>query len=521
MNGHFEEPITVRQFIEAMPDAMVVVNSDGHIVLINTRAEQLFGYAGGELVGRPLESLLPPRLRERHNGYRLNYFSAPYVGRMGAGLGFCGLRKDGTELAIDILLNPIETDSGLFAATAVRTVTEDQQNDAAPQGPDEQPSRAQRWELDAVSRFAGGIAHQFNNLLTIIVGYSELALRELHAENTLRAKISKIHEAAQQAAAVTSHIVAFSRRQVLHPTTLNLNRLVADTAKLKRLVGNEIKLVTRLASDLALVEADPKQIEQVIQALVCNACEAMPQGGTLTIETANSERDDVRLCQPAAVPAGQYVSLAITDTGQGMDTETQSHIFEPFFTTKPLGQGIGLGLSSAYGIVTQSGGSMAMDSEPGHGSTFTIRLPRVAAAPGTVGSEAARLPEPASAITILAVDDEDAVRSLVCSMLQSAGYEVLQASGGHEALRTSRSHPDPIHLLITDVMMPGTSGHAVAEVLMFERPAMKVLYLSGYGGDVFIRGDVRSPRTAFLQKPFSREALLREVQELVEGPTAP
>lgn len=521
MNGHFEELITVRQFIEAMPDAMVVVNSDGHIVLTNTRAEQLFGYAGGELVGRPLESLLPPRLRERHNGHRLNYFSAPYVGRMGAGPGVCGLRKDGTELTIDIRLNPIETDSGLFAATAVRKVNEDKRNDAASQGPDERPNQAQRWTLGAVNQFIGGMAHQFNNLLTIIVGYSDLALRELQAGSTLHAKIAKIHVAAQQAAAMMSHIVAFNRQQVLRPTALNLNRLVADTETLKRLVGNGIKLVTRLAPDLALVKADPKQIEQVIQALVRNACEAMPQGGTLTIETANIEFDDVRLCQPAAVPAGQYVSLAITDTGHGMDTETQTRIFEPFCTTKPIGQGIGLGLSSAYGIVTQSGGNMTVDNEPGHGSTFTIHLPRVVAAPGTVGSDMAHLPQQAGPATLLLVEDEDAVRSLVCSMLQSAGYEVLEASDGHEALRMSRSHPDPIHLLISDVMMPGMSGKALAEILLRERPGMKVLYMSGYGGDVVIRDDVQSPQTAFLQKPFSREALLREARKLVGGATAP
>lgn len=518
MNRYFEGQITVRQFIEAIPDAMVVVSSDGHIVLTNTRAEQLFGYVGGELLGRPVESLLPPRLRERHNGHRLNYFSAPYVGRMGTGLGFCGLRKDGTELAIDIRLNPIETDSGLFAATAVRKVTEDKQKDAAPQGPDERPDLAQK--VDAVKPLVGGIAHQFNNFLSIIIGYSELALRELHPGSTLSSKIAKIHEAARQAAAVTSHIVAFSQQQVLRPTVLDLNRLVADTEKLKRLVGNEIKLVTRLAPDLALVKVDPGQIEQVIQALVRNACDAMPQGGTLTIETANIELDDVRLCQPAAVPAGQYVTLAIKDTGYGIAPETQLRIFEPFFTTKPLGQGVGLELSSAYGAVAQSEGSMCVESEPGRGSTFTVYLPRVVAH-GTVGSDMAHLPQQAGPATILLVEDEDAVRGLFRLMLQSAGYVVLEARRGLEAIQISRSQPDAIPLLVTDVMMPGMSGKALAEILLRERPGMKVLYMSGYGGDAVIRDDVQSPQTAFLQKPFSREALLREVQKLLDGLAAP
>ncbi len=519
MNGRFEEQVTVRQFIEALPDAMVVVNRDGHIVLTNTRAEQLFGFAGGELVGRSVESLLPPRLRERHNGHRLSYFSEPYVGRMGAARGLDGLRSDGTRLAVDIHLSCIETDSGLFAAVMVCPVNEDRQHDAALQGDGQHTGFARKQKSDAVDRLIGGMAHEFNNILSVVSGYSQLLLKKLPPGDSLSAQVAEIHKAAQRAAALTHHLLAFNQQQMLHPTLLNLNGVVADTEKLKRLVGGEIDLVTRLSPDLALVKADPEPLDQVMQALVRNACEAMPQGGTLTIEIANIDLPTARLGLPATVPAGQYVTLAIKDTGHGIDPEIQPRIFEPFFTTKPLRQGVGLDLASAYGFVAQSGGSLTVDSEPGLGATFTIYLPRVVAAPGAVGSDMARLPSQTGPTAILLAEDEDAVRGLVSSMLQSAGYEVFEASSGHEALRMSRSRPDLIPLLITDVMMPGMNGTALAEILMRERHGMKVLFISGFGGDAVIRDDLRSPRIAFLRKPFSEEVLLREVRKLMERPT--
>lgn len=392
MNWRFEKDVTLRQFVEALPDAIVVCNHDGHIVLSNSRVEHLFGYAEEELIGRSVERLVPPRLMKRHSGHRRNYFSAPHVGWTGAGRGLNGRRKNGTELAVNIHLSPIETDSGRFAAAVMRPVHEDQQPHAARQEPDQRPGFARKPQLDAVKPLIAGMAHHFNNFLTIIIGYSKLILTELHPRDSLHSDVTEIHQAAQKITVLTRHLLAFSQQSMLLPAVVDLNRRVADIETLTQLVGDKIEVSTRLAPDLALVKADPEQLDQVIQILVRNACEAMPQGGTLTIETANVELTAAHLTRPVAVPPNQYVTLAVRDTGQGISAETLPHIFEPFFTTKPIGHSVGLELAAAFGTITQSGGTLTVDSEPGRGTTFTIYLPCLASAPRTGGMDQPRQP---------------------------------------------------------------------------------------------------------------------------------
>ncbi|MEW6545025.1 MAG: ATP-binding protein [Nitrospirota bacterium] len=518
MKEWIEQQVALRHVVEAFPDATVVAHRDGRIVLANARAEQIFGYPSGTLVGQSVETLLPLQFRERHHDHRRTYFSAPTPGWIGAGRRLCGLRADGTEFPVTVWLSPIEADRGLLVAATVRPIHEDPPPGAGPSRADPRPGFEGERQLD---RVIGGLAHHLNNLLTVILGYSELALGKVPPRDAVSASLGEVRQAAQRAAALVQQVLAWSRQQVLYPTVLDLNRLVADPARFKRLTGDKLEVVYRLAPDLDPVKADPGQLDQVVQALVRNAGEAMPEGGRLTVETANVELADARPSQPADVPAGRYAALAITDTGHGIAPENLPRIFEPFFTTKPIGHGVGLALSAAHGIVAQSGGYLTVESEPGKGSTFTIYLPGLDETLRTVGPDQARPLQETETTTILLVEDEHEVRGMFRMMLESLGYGVLEAASGLEALRLSRAHPGPIPLLLTDVTMPGMTGPAVAEILLRERSDLKVLFMSGYGGGEAIGEAGRSPRTAFLQKPFSREALLRMVQKLLDGPTAP
>ncbi|MEW6545107.1 MAG: PAS domain S-box protein [Nitrospirota bacterium] len=378
---------------------------------------------------------------------------------------------------------------------------------------------AQLWQaqkLEAIGRLAGGIAHDFNNLLTVINGYSAALVRQLGADHPLRRLPLEIQKAGDRAAALTHQLLAFGRRQVLEPRVLSLNDCVtAMSTMLQRLIGEHIHLANVRDPGLGCVQADQAQIEQVIMNLVLNARDAMPDGGTLTITTANVELDTGQAKSLGEVPPGPYVSLAVTDTGHGMDAETQARIFEPFFTTKAQGQGTGLGLASVYGIVTQSGGAITVHSAPGQGTTFTVYLPRVSGQPDRI-APSERPGEPvAGSETVLLVEDEDAVRELLGEALKSAGYRVLEARHGDEALAISARHEAPIHLLLTDVVMPGMSGRELAHRLTPQRPDMKVLYMSGYTSDAIARHGVLEPGIALIQKPFTPAALTAKIREVL------
>jgi PAS domain S-box-containing protein len=376
----------------------------------------------------------------------------------------------------------------------------------------------QAQKMEAVGRLAGGIAHDFNNLLTAILGSAELLL-ETMAQEQERDDVEEIRKAAKRAADLTRQLLAFSRQQVLAPQVLDLNALVVNLEKLlRRLIGEDVELRTALAPDLGSVKADPGQMEQVIANLVVNARDAMPEGGRLTVETANAELDKDNAEQHFPAPPGSYVLLAVSDTGTGMDPETKSRIFEPFYTTKEKGKGTGLGLATVYGVVKQSGGYIWVYSEPGQGTVFRIYLPRVREAP-----EPAR-PSPAPAAplrgseTLLLVEDDEMVRHLVSRMLKSRGYTVLAASDGTDALRQVESHRGPIDMLITDVVMPGMSGREVAQRVTTLRPQVTVLYLSGYTDDAIVRHGMLEPGIAFLQKPFSADVLARKIREVLDAP---
>ncbi len=375
--------------------------------------------------------------------------------------------------------------------------------------------QAQR--MEAVGRLAGGVAHDFNNLLTIINGYSELALDCLHPSDPIRDSIKEIAKAGDRAASLTRQLLAFSRQQVLAPRVLDLNALVADVERmLRRLIGEDIDLAIVPGSKLGRVKADPGQIEQILVNLAVNARDAMPEGGKLIIETANVELNNAQAHRYVVVPVGHYVMLAVSDTGTGMDAATQGHIFEPFFTTKEHGEGTGLGLSTVYGIVKQSGGFIWVYSELGRGTTFKIYLPLVEEAVESVpGSEAPELSFGGSE-TILLVEDEEAVRTLASKILQERGYRVLESVTPEAAFQIVEHHREPIDLLLTDVVLPGVSGRKIAEHLTLLQPSMKVLYMSGYTDDAVVRTGVLEANTAFLQKPFTPGSLARKVREVLD-----
>jgi nitrogen-specific signal transduction histidine kinase/ActR/RegA family two-component response regulator len=406
-------------------------------------------------------------------------------------------------------------------------LTELRRSERALRQSEEQLRQAQK--MDAVGKLAGGIAHDFNNLLMVIRGDSDLMLRRLASGDPLRSNAEGIREAADQAASLTRQLLAFSRKQVMAPSLVDLNGIVASIhAMLQRLLGETINLVTITAPDLGAVKADPGQMEQMILNLCVNARDAMPDGGRLTLRTANVDLDEAAAARWGDARPGPYVMLEVTDTGVGMDEETRSRLFEPFFTTKEQGKGTGLGLSTVYGTVRQSGGHIAVESAPGRGSTFTVCLPRVAAAapppeprPVPAGPAPRTRAEtrltPGRGETVLLVEDAQRVRAVVREILEMSGYVVLEARHGAEALEVSRAHPGVIHLLVTDVVMPQMSGRELAQRLATLRPELKVLYMSGYTDDAIVRHGVLAAGIAFLSKPFTPDALALKVREVLDG----
>ncbi len=420
-------------------------------------------------------------------------------------------RKDGNPITVRLsgraVSSPEETDGVLeIIAEDVteRRVLEDQFRQAQ--------------KMEAVGRLAGGVAHDFNNLLMVISGYTEVLLEYTTRDNPLYPKIAAIQQAADRATTLTRQLLAFSRKQLLELKVVEVNAIVRDMERLLRpLIGENIELSTRLATDLGRTRADAGQIEQVIMNLVVNAKDAMPSGGKITIQTANvSLTDDLRR-EYSYIQPGPYVMLSITDTGHGMDKETQSRIFEPFFTTKEKGKGTGLGLSTVYGIIKQSGGYVFAQSELQRGTTFRIYLPRVEETTEPLGSAPASQSATGGSETVLLVEDEESVRQLVRETLEAKGYKVLEADHGEAALRIASSHQGPIDMLITDVVMPGMSGRELSKQLCASHPQTRVLFLSGYTEDAIVHQGVLEPGTTFLQKPFTLQMLSRKVREVLRS----
>jgi PAS domain S-box-containing protein len=417
-------------------------------------------------------------------------------------------RKDGSRISVLIgVTTRVAADGDIECVSFVLDISERKQLE-------QQLRQAQK--MEAVGRLAGGIAHDFNNLLGVIIGYSEIVEERLGQSDPLRPKAEQIKKAGQRAATLTRQLLAFSRQQVLEPKVLDLNAVVADTLKmLQRVLGEDIELIMVPGPELGRIKADQGQIEQIIMNLAVNARDAMPQGGKLTISTVNEELDEVYVRQHPGVVPGSYVMFAVSDTGCGMDRETQTHIFEPFFTTKELGKGTGLGLATVYGVVKQSGGYIWVYSEAGRGSTFKIYLPRIGEAitasdPAKGGKEIGRGWE-----TVLLVEDAQPLRELARELLEDSGYTVLEAGSGAEAIQVAEQHQGPIHLLLTDVVMPGMDGPKVAECITRIYPGIKVLYASGYTDDAIVHHGVLDSGITLLQKPFTHATLTNKVREVL------
>jgi PAS domain S-box-containing protein len=502
-----EEWLRLATAVEQSAEAIVITDPEGTIQYANPAFERITGYGREEVVGRTPRILKSGKHGEEF--YR-ELWSAIKRGDTWAGT-FINKRKDGTLYEEEAIISPVRDSSGaLMNFVAVkRDVTEERRME-------ERIRLGQK--LEAVGRLAGGIAHDFNNLLTAITGYSELVLNRIPGDDPIRRHIQEIQNVSGRAAGLTRQLLAFSRKQVLQPSVIDLNAVVADIDRmLRRIIGEDIDLYTVLDPGLGRAKADKGQIEQVIMNLAVNARDAMPAGGKLTIETSNAVLDEVYARAHVSVRPGDYVMLALSDTGSGMDPETMSHIFEPFFTTKERGKGTGLGLSTVYGIVKQSGGNIWVYSEQGRGTTFKVYLPRVeeeAAAPSPVAVSPNRS---LGSETILLVEDEEAVRTLVQEILERYGYMVLPARDGHGALLVGERHAGKIHLMLCDVVMPGMSGVELSRKIGNTRPEMKILYMSGYTDNAIVHHGVLDPGTAFIEKPFTPDALARKVRAVLDS----
>jgi PAS domain S-box-containing protein len=492
-----------RLLFEANPQPMWVFERASLAFLaVNHAAVTRYGYTREEFLGMTLRDIRPPEdvpafLEHARHSPGTPHTDGPWRHR----------RKDGSILIVEIASHPIQF--GDAAATLVMPI------DITERTRLEEELR-QSQKLEAVGQLAGGIAHDFNNLLTVIEGYADM-IRADHAPDDMHSESAQeILQAAQRAAALTRQLLAFSRRQILQPIRLSLNTSVTSTQRmLSRLLGENIQIHTVLTNDLWDVFADPGQMDQILLNLAVNARDAMPSGGVLTIATANVA-SGARLTPDLA--DGEYVRLSLSDNGQGMDEETQRHIFEPFFTTKEVGHGTGLGLSTVYGIVKQSGGHIQVSSQPGKGSSFSIYLPRAA----TLSPSAAREASGADLAqhggeTILVVDDDENVRHLVASMLKSSGYRVIVPATPYEALRICDEFSTPLDLLLTDMVLPETDGVQIAEKALASRPGLRVLFMSGYTEHPVLRHPAFDRGAPFIQKPFSKAALTVKVREVLQG----
>lgn len=500
-----------RDYFENAKDAIYVHDLNGRYIMVNKAGEELIGYTRDEILQLRISDVVPrncldqihERLKEKLTDHSLTIYEVEAI------------RKDGSRV-------PIEVSSRLIYENGVPVAVQGSARDISERKRAEEALRAsqlqlqQSQKLEAIGQLAGGVAHDFNNMLTAIIGYTDLSLRRVGLENPIRRNLEETKKAAERAASLVRQLLAFSRKQILEPKVLDLNDVVKDMHKmLTRLIGENIKLATRLETELGSVKADPCQVEQIVVNLVVNARDAMPRGGRVTIETANVALDVQTASKHVSVKPGEYVMLTVSDTGSGMDQETQARIFEPFFTTKEVGKGTGLGLSTVYGIVKQSGGNIWVYSEQGLGTVFKVYLPRIDDATASTIARQEETHAPRGSETILLVEDEDVVRGLARKILMQAGYNVLDAKSGDEAIRLCQAHAGPIDLLLTDVVMPEISGKEVADRLLELRPSIRVLFMSGYTDEAIVQHGVLDANVKFIQKPFTWVGLTKKVREVL------
>ncbi len=492
--------------MQASFDVIVSVDANHIVTGISSGAERALGYTAQEMIGQPVANYLQPdQLAE----FKQN-MKAIAEGRLVQRYRTQRTRKDGTAVNILSTVGPIKNAANeIVGAVAIaQDLTEIQRLE-------QQVVLAQK--MEAVGRLAGGVAHDFNNLLTVINGYSELLLAGLAPDDPIRESLSEIYNAGDRAHLLTRQLLAFSRQQVLEPEVLDLNAVISETEKmLRRLIGADIILTHKPQAGLGTVKVDRGQLQQILMNLVVNARDAMPQGGSLIIETANvrfSERD--HRAHPGAEP-GEYTMLAVTDTGVGMDDTTKARIFDPFFTTKEPGKGTGLGLPVVYGIVKQSGGWIDVDTQPGVGTTFKIFLPRAGEAVRSARLLQRRRTRPHGHETILLVENDDAVRALAKRVLDRCGYTVREATNGKSAVEFVATYEGPLDLVVSDMVMPHIGGRDLANQLRTLRPGLKVLFF-GYADDAAVRHGVTESEVGFLQKPFTTSGLAQKVRDLLDA----
>lgn len=493
--------------LEATPDLVGLADANLRPMFMNQAGKAMLGVgADDDFTRSRISDFYSPRWFKV-----LETDGIPSAIKRGTWIGETALRtKDGREIPVSQVIVAHKTAEGevRFLSTIIRDLTEQKKLES---------QLRQSQKLEAFGQLAGGVAHDFNNLLTVINGYCECLGDVVALNDDGREMVQEIRNAGDRAAGLTRQLLAFSRRQVLQPKVLNLNEVIRDTGKmLDRLIGEDVELTTVLCSTLWPVKVDAGQVEQVLMNLAVNARDAMPDGGKITIESTNVELDESYSAAHLDIAPGRYVVIAVSDTGCGMDEKTKSRIFEPFFTTKEPGKGTGLGLATVFGIVKQSGGHIAVYSEPGSGTTFRIFLPKVEPVSEPRTEDKAHRPLARGTETVLVVEDADLVRNLACRILRSQGYNVLEANTGREALAICDTHPGTIHLVLTDVVMPEMNGRQLAEQLRHGKRPLKVLFMSGYTDDAVVRHGLLEADTNFLQKPFSPTTLTQKVRGILD-----
>ncbi len=499
--------------VESSEDAIVGASVEGNVTSWNRAAESLFGYRAEQMLGASIARLAPADragetialARRVASGESVESFETKRI------------RNDGTEVDVALTLSPIHGRAGEVVGLSMiaRDLTERRRAEAALRRSEEQLRQAQK--LEAIGSLAGGVAHDFNNLLSVILSYASLMLSHMNPRDPLREDLEEIKRAGERAAVLTRQLLAFSRMQVLQPKVVDLARVVESMEKmLRRLLGEDIELSLALPAEVCGAFVDPTQVEQVVMNLVANARDAMPRGGKLVVEVKSDELDASRAAECPGVSPGPYVQLAVSDTGTGIDPATRSRIFDPFFTTKEKGKGTGLGLSTVQGIVHQSGGAVFVDSAPGTGTTVRVYFPRADRAVAQVVMQPSA-PNLRGYETILLVEDEDQVRLVVRTILRRSGYEVLEAQNAGEAFLICEQFGAPIHLLLTDVVMPRMSGRELAERLGPIRPDMRVIFMSGHTEDAVLHHGVSEEAMEFLQKPITPDSLLRKVRTVLDA----
>jgi two-component system, cell cycle sensor histidine kinase and response regulator CckA len=502
-----------RRLFESAKDGILILDADtGKVVDVNPFLISLLGYSHSELLGKTLWDLGSFKdvaisrnaFRELQRKDYVRYEDLPLETR------------DGRLISVEFVSNVYLVGQTKVIQCNIRDITERKRTEAERKRLGQQLQVTQK--MEAIGILAGGVAHDFNNLLSVILSYTQFALQALREGDPLKNDLLEVKNAGERAAVLTRQLLAFGRKQLLQPVPLNLNHVAQGIERmLRRILGEDIDLVQILAPDLGVVRADPGQIEQVLMNLVVNARDAMSQGGQLTIETSNVDLDEEYASHHVDVKPGPYVRLAVTDTGCGMDAQTKAQLFEPFFTTKEQGKGTGLGLSTVYGIVKQSGGSIWVYSELGLGTTFKTYLPRELSVKASATRLRPVLEPAAGSETILVVEDEESLRKVARRSLEGAGYTVLTAGAGDEALLLSAQYAGTIHLLLTDVVMPRMSGKALAQALLKTRPMTKVLYMSGYADNAFVHHGVVDEGTHFLSKPFTAMDVARKVRSVIDA----